>query len=105
MTWPWRLLRELRAGRVWVPDSEKGLELTRRVFTAWRAYQHEQHEHHDRDQLKDEIAPIQTELQSRATSVLRLLSLTRKRQRAGGSAGRGWCPVVGRGRGLDLRHG
>ena len=38
---------------------EQGLELTRRVFAAWRAYQHE---HHDRDQLKTEIAPVQTEL-------------------------------------------
>ena len=40
---------------------EHGLALTRRVFAAWRAYQHE---HHDRDRLKDEIAPIQTELRS-----------------------------------------
>ena len=38
---------------------EHGLELTGRVFAAWRSYQHE---HHDRDRLKDEIAPIQTEL-------------------------------------------
>jgi transposase len=38
---------------------EQGLELTRRVFSAWRTYQHE---HHDRDRLKGEIAPIQTEL-------------------------------------------
>ena len=38
---------------------ETGLELTGRVFAAWRAYQHE---HHDRDRLKREIAPIQTEL-------------------------------------------
>jgi transposase len=38
---------------------EHGSELTHRVFTAWRAYQHD---HHDRDRLKDEIAPIQTEL-------------------------------------------
>jgi transposase len=38
---------------------EQGLELTRRVFAAWRAYQHE---HHDRDRLAAEIAPIQTEL-------------------------------------------
>jgi transposase len=38
---------------------EQGLELTRRVFAAWRAYQHE---HHDRGQLAAEIAPIQTEL-------------------------------------------
>jgi transposase len=38
---------------------QRGLELTRRVFSAWRAYQHA---HHDREQLKAEIAPIQTEL-------------------------------------------
>jgi transposase len=40
---------------------EQGLKLTGRVFTAWRAYQHE---HHDRDRLKREIAPIQTELRA-----------------------------------------
>ena len=39
---------------------ERGLALTRRVFKAWRAYQHE---HHDRDRLTAEIAPIQAELQ------------------------------------------
>jgi transposase len=38
---------------------EHGLTLTGRVFAAWRAYQHE---HHDRDRLKAEIAPLQTEL-------------------------------------------
>jgi transposase len=38
---------------------EQGLELTRRVFGAWRAYRHT---HHDRDRLKTGIAPIQTEL-------------------------------------------
>jgi transposase len=38
---------------------EAGFELSGRVFGAWRAYQHN---HHDRDQLKGEIAPIQTEL-------------------------------------------
>ena len=38
---------------------ERGLELTGRVFAAWRSYQHE---HHDRDRLKAQIAPIQTEL-------------------------------------------
>jgi transposase len=38
---------------------EHGLKLAGRVFTAWRAYQHE---HHDRDRLTGEIAPIQTEL-------------------------------------------
>jgi transposase len=38
---------------------EHGSELTRRVFAAWRSYQHE---HHDRQRLQAEIAPIQTEL-------------------------------------------
>jgi hypothetical protein len=38
---------------------EQGLELTHRVFQAWRAYQHD---HHDHEQLKAEIAPIQTAL-------------------------------------------
>ena len=38
---------------------EHGLELSGRVFAAWRSYQHE---HHDRDRLKAEIAPIQTQL-------------------------------------------
>ncbi len=40
---------------------EQGLKLTRRVFAAWRAYQHE---HHDRHALKAEIKPIQTELRA-----------------------------------------
>jgi transposase len=38
---------------------ERGVQLTDRVFAAWRAYQHE---HHDRDRLQAEIAPIQTQL-------------------------------------------
>ena len=38
---------------------ERGLELTARVFAAWRAYQHERH---DRDRLQAEIAHVQTEL-------------------------------------------
>jgi transposase len=38
---------------------ERGLELTGRVFAAWRAYQRE---HHDRHRLGAEIAPVQTEL-------------------------------------------
>jgi transposase len=38
---------------------ETGLELTGRVFAAWRVYQHS---HHDRDRLTAEIEPIQTEL-------------------------------------------
>jgi len=40
---------------------EHGLELTGRVFAAWRAYQHE---HHDRQRLQAEIAAIQTELRA-----------------------------------------
>jgi len=40
---------------------EQGSELTRRVFAAWRAYQHQ---HHDRHRLQAEIAPIQTELRA-----------------------------------------
>jgi len=38
---------------------EQGLELTRQVFKAWRAYQHE---HHDRDRLAAQIAPIEIAL-------------------------------------------
>ena len=38
---------------------EQGFPLTRQVFAAWRAYQHE---HHNRGRLQAEIAPIQTEL-------------------------------------------
>jgi transposase len=38
---------------------EQGLELSRRVFAAWRAFEHE---HHDRERLAAEIAPIQAEL-------------------------------------------
>ena len=38
---------------------ERGFQLSRQVFASWRAYQHE---HHDRQRLQAEIAPIQTEL-------------------------------------------
>jgi transposase len=38
---------------------EQGHEFSRGVFAAWRAYQHE---HHDRDRLAADIAPIQTGL-------------------------------------------
>jgi transposase len=38
---------------------EHGLELSRQVFAAWRSFKHE---HHDRDRLAAEIAPVQTEL-------------------------------------------
>jgi transposase len=40
---------------------EHGFPLTKQVFAAWRAYQHE---HHDRAKLAAEIAPIQTELRA-----------------------------------------
>jgi transposase len=40
---------------------EQGLQLSRRVFAAWRAYQHS---HHDRQRLAAEIAPVQTELRA-----------------------------------------
>jgi transposase len=41
------------------PFGVHGLELSRRIFAAWRAFKHE---HHDRERLAAEIAPIQTEL-------------------------------------------
>jgi transposase len=41
------------------PFGEQGLELSRRVFAAWRAFKYE---HHDRERLAAEIAPIQAEL-------------------------------------------
>jgi transposase len=40
---------------------EQGVALTRQVFAAWRAYQHQ---HHDRDRLQAEIATVQTELRA-----------------------------------------
>jgi transposase len=40
---------------------EKGVPLTKQVFAAWRSYQHE---HHDRQRLQAEIAPIQAELRA-----------------------------------------
>ena len=40
---------------------EKGVPLTKKVFAAWRAYQHE---HHDRSRLQAEIAPVQSELRA-----------------------------------------
>jgi transposase len=40
---------------------EKGVALTNQVFAAWRTYQHE---HHDRDRLQAELAPVQTELRA-----------------------------------------
>jgi transposase len=53
---------------------EQGLELTRRVFHAWRAYQHE---HHDRDRFAAETAPIQ----SRPRALLEAASPKSKRTR------------------------
>jgi len=43
------------------PFGERGLQLTGQVFAAWRGFQHD---HHDRDRLAAEIAPIQTELRA-----------------------------------------
>jgi transposase len=40
---------------------EHGLELTGRVFTAWRAYQHQ---HHDRTRLQTDLEPIQSALRA-----------------------------------------
>jgi transposase len=40
---------------------EQGLELTRRMFAAWRTFENE---HQDRDRLRAEIAPIQTEMRA-----------------------------------------
>jgi transposase len=51
---------------------EHGVPLTKQVFAAWRAYQHE---HHDRQQLQAEIAPVQTQLRQL------LEAATPKRQR------------------------
>jgi transposase len=38
---------------------EQGVPLSKQVFAAWRAYQHE---HHDRARLQADIRPVQTEL-------------------------------------------
>ncbi len=60
------------------PFGEQGLQLTGRVFAAWRAYQHE---HQDRNRLQAEIAPIQCELRQ-------LLKTPRRRASApAGTAG------------------
>jgi transposase len=40
---------------------QRGLELTGRVFAAWRAYQHE---HQNRGQLEADLEPIQSQLQT-----------------------------------------
>jgi transposase len=40
---------------------EQGVELTRRVFAAWRSFQYE---HQDRQRLQAELAPIQAELRA-----------------------------------------
>jgi transposase len=40
---------------------QRGLELTGRVFAAWRGYQHE---HHDRSRLQADIEPIQAQLRA-----------------------------------------
>ena len=57
---------------------EHGLELTGRVFAAWRAYQHE---HHDRDRLQAELEPIQTELRALLEDAGRKSTRTRYHRR------------------------
>ena len=53
---------------------ERGLELTNRLFKAWRAYQHE---HHDPARLKADIDPIQRELQALVEHAARKSARTR----------------------------
>jgi transposase len=57
---------------------EHGLELTGRVFAAWRAYQHE---HHDPKRLAAEIAPIQTQLRQLLEDASRKSQRTRWHRR------------------------
>lgn len=57
---------------------QHGLELTRRVFAAWRAYQDE---HQDRARLQAEIAPIQSKLRSLVEQAARKSPRTRYHRR------------------------
>ncbi len=74
---------------------EQGLELTRRVFDAWRAYEHE---HHDRERLKAEIAPIQTQLRQL------LQDATPEEQAHPLASAVRQQPAQGLARALDLHH-
>ena len=57
---------------------EHGLELTGRVFAAWRAYQHQ---HHDRDRLQTELEPIQSALRALLEDAGRKSKRTRHHRR------------------------
>jgi transposase len=57
---------------------DQGLVLTGRVFTAWRAYQHD---HHDSDRLKADIEPVQTELRQLLEHAGRKSARTRHHRR------------------------
>ena len=57
---------------------EQGLELTGRVFEAWRDYQHN---HHNRQQLKTEVKAIQSELRLLVQHAARKSPRTRHHRR------------------------
>lgn len=57
---------------------EQGLQLTGRVFKAWRAYRHD---HHDPHQLKAELEPIQTQLRQLLEDAGRKSARTRYHRR------------------------
>ncbi len=57
---------------------EQGLQLTGRVFKAWRAYQHD---HHDPHQLKGDIEPIQRQLRQLLENAGRKSARTRYHRR------------------------
>jgi transposase len=57
---------------------EQGLALSGRVFAAWRAFQHEHHEH---SRLQAELAPIQTELRALLEDAARTSKRTRLHRR------------------------
>jgi transposase len=57
---------------------EEGLQLTARVFKAWRAYRYD---HHDPDQLKADIEPIQTQLRQLLEHAGRKSARTRHHRR------------------------
>jgi len=57
---------------------EQGVTLTARVFGAWRAFREQ---HHDRDQLIAELAPIQAELRAHLEHAARKSKQTRLHRR------------------------
>jgi transposase len=57
---------------------DQGLQLTNRLFTAWRAYQHD---HDDRGQLQADLKPVQRELQTLVEHAARKSPRTRHHRR------------------------